>query len=198
MEFLPIESAGNKVYAGFWKRFAAGIIDFLLFIPFLRLLTMVESISISITMVAVAITYLLPSLYTIYFTYRFGATLGKLALSIQIARPDGSKIRLREALLRSSVDLVFAILAVIAQVIAVSNADPERFLSEGWIVRAQLIAALFPAWYAFVTVGSNVWYWSEFIALLCNRRRRAIHDFIAGTVVIHKRFAEPMPSPDWL
>ena len=37
----------------------------------------------------------------------------------------------------------------------------------------------------------QIWIWSEFVVLLFNRRKRAIHDFIAGTVVILKEFAEP-------
>ncbi|WP_255590049.1 hypothetical protein [Marinicella meishanensis] len=33
-----------------------------------------------------------------------------------------------------------------------------------------------------------VWYWSELLVMLTNERRRALHDFIAGTVVIKKAF----------
>lgn len=43
-----------------------------------------------------------------------------------------------------------------------------------------------PGWYKIVNILMNVWIWSEFIVILTNKKRRAIHDFIAGTVVAHK------------
>jgi len=33
--------------------------------------------------------------------------------------------------------------------------------------------------------------WSEFVVLLTNRKRRALHDFIAGTVVILRGVSAP-------
>jgi uncharacterized RDD family membrane protein YckC len=32
----------------------------------------------------------------------------------------------------------------------------------------------------------NVWLVSEYIVMLTNKRRRSLHDLIAGTVVIHE------------
>jgi uncharacterized RDD family membrane protein YckC len=34
------------------------------------------------------------------------------------------------------------------------------------------------------------------VVVLFNKRKRALHDFIAGTVVIQKKFAEQSPAPD--
>jgi uncharacterized RDD family membrane protein YckC len=41
-----------------------------------------------------------------------------------------------------------------------------------------------PFWTQPVGVLIQVWIWSEFITMLFNKRRRAIHDYIAGTVVV--------------
>jgi uncharacterized RDD family membrane protein YckC len=41
-----------------------------------------------------------------------------------------------------------------------------------------------PIFFSVYRWSGNIWYWSEFIVLLTNRRKRAIHDFIAGTVVV--------------
>lgn len=35
-----------------------------------------------------------------------------------------------------------------------------------------------------------IWTWSEVVFLLFNERKRALHDLIADTVVIQKRFAK--------
>jgi uncharacterized RDD family membrane protein YckC len=41
----------------------------------------------------------------------------------------------------------------------------------------------------------QVWIWIELIVMLTNRRRRALHDFIAGTVVIRRR-VEALQTPE--
>ncbi|MFH3639525.1 RDD family protein, partial [Acinetobacter baumannii] len=48
----------------------------------------------------------------------------------------------------------------------------------------------YPAWYSIVNSASELWTWSEFIVLLFNKRKRAIHDFIAGTIVIKKQYSK--------
>jgi len=190
MEFLPIEIENEKVYAGFGKRFGSAIVDMLVFIPFMFVFHFIQSSSLSMAMVGVVLSSILFSAYTVYFHYKFGATLGKMALGIKVTLPNGEKIGFKQAILRSSVDLAFALFMVIAQVMAISNADLEVYLNAGWIERAEYIMPLFPAWYGAVNIASQLWYWGEFIVLLFNKRKRAPHDFIAGTVVIRKEYAE--------
>ena len=192
MDFLPLEKNGNKVYAGFGKRFGAAVVDVLVFIPFFfifYIFQFVVGISISIAIIAVILSNTLFSMYTVYFHFRFGATLGKMAVGIKVTLPNGSAIDVKQALLRSSVDLGFAIVVALAHVIAILNADPEQYLSAGWGERVRYITPLFPVWYRVVDVGGQIWYWGELLVLLLNKRKRAIHDFIAGTVVIQKQYA---------
>lgn len=190
MDFLPIKKDGHKVYAGFWKRFGAAVVDLLVFIPLIFIFTYLEGISIGIAMITVIISSTLSSMYTIYFHYRFGATLGKMAVGIKVTLPNGSTIGLKQAILRSSVDLGFALFIIIAEVTALSKVDPEQYLSAGWLKRSEYIIPLLPAWYVIVRGGFHVWYWSELLVLLFNKRKRAIHDFIAGTVVIQQQYAQ--------
>jgi uncharacterized RDD family membrane protein YckC len=188
MEFLPTEVDGKKVYAGFWKRLVAAIIDSLILIPFMVIAHLTQSISIVSSMITLVISALLSCVYVIYFHFRFGATLGKMAVKIKITCPNGSKISLKQAFIRSSVDIGFSLIAVIAQLIALKHADPAIYLNAGFTDRAKYILPLFPAWYSLVSTLSQVWWWSEFIVLLFNKRKRAIHDFMAGTVVIKKQY----------
>ena len=51
--------------------------------------------------------------------------------------------------------------------------------------RNQRMLELAPSWYKPIEVLFNIWTWGELIVLLTNRKRRALHDFIAGTVVVH-------------
>ncbi len=189
MEFLPTDKNGRKVYAGFWKRLGAAIVDMMVFIPFMLIFNL-QSISLVVAMLTAVVWYALYYAYVVYFHYKFGATLGKIATGIRVTLPNGGRIGLRQALLRSSVDIGFGILAVTAQVIAISNADADKYLNAGWLDRSTYLIPLLPAWYGIANIGSSVWYWSEFIVLLFNRRKRSLHDFIAGTVVVHQEHAE--------
>jgi hypothetical protein len=62
--------------------------------------------------------------------------------------------------------------------------------------RAKRMAELTPSWYKPLQIIQNVWVWGELIVLLTNRKRRALHDFIAGTVVIRTDAAEGITQPD--
>jgi len=196
MEFLPIKMDGQKVYAGFWKRFGAAIVDIIFFIPLMAIFHFIQGTSIPVAMVSIVVSSFLFSSYTIYFHYKFGATLGKMATSIKITLPNGKKIGLQQALLRSSIDLGFAFFIVVAQIIAISSADPEQYLNAGWMERVKYVMPLFPAWYGLVNILSQLWFWSELIVLLFNKRKRAIHDYIAGTVVIREEHAEQIAAQE--
>ncbi len=196
MEFLPLEIDNETVYAGFWKRLGAVLVDLFVFVPLVAVFHFAQGLSIVSAMIVVVVWSLLFSAYTIYFHYRFGATIGKMAVGIKVTFPDGSRIGLKQALLRSSVDLGFAFFFVFAQVLAISKADPDTYLNAGWMERARYIWPLFPAWYGLVDALSQLWFWGEFLVLLFNKRKRALHDFIAGTVVIKQEYAEQVAEPD--
>lgn len=186
---MPLEINSKKVHADIGRRFGAAVVDMLVLIPIFVVFTFIQSISIPMAMTGVFLSSVLFGAYPIYFHYKFGATLGKLAFGIKVTLPDGGGIGLKQAFLRSSVDLVFSFFMVAAQIIAISNANPDTYLNAGWMERAFYIMSLFPIWFVLVSAGSQFWWWSEFAVLLFNKRRRALHDFMAGTVVIHTEYA---------
>ncbi len=190
MEYLPVRSNGQKVYAGFWKRFCAGIVDILIILPLSFLFTWMEGFDRTLAILITIPSSLLFAMFNVYFNARFGGTPGKLVVGIRIATPDGSPIGWAEAWKRSSVDLVFAFSLLMARVWGLAQVESEGYASLGWIERERLVLAGAPAWYGTVRTLLQVWFWSEVVVLLFNKRRRAIHDFIAGTVVIKKTFAK--------
>jgi len=190
MEFLPLEKDGARVYAGFWPRFGALWVDVLVLVPLALASSWLQSVSIPLAILGTIANSAIFLGYTIYFHYRYGATLGKMATGIKVTLPNGSPIGLKQAFLRSSVETGFGFLSLVATVIAILHADPEQYLSAGWDERTEYVASLFPAWHTIVSFASVLWFWSEMIVLLFNKRKRALHDFIAGTVVIYKEHAE--------
>ncbi len=190
MNFLPIEINGETVYAGFWKRFGAACIDFFVFLPLLVTHHFVMRQSISLAIICVIIFYNIRWLYEVYFNYRYGATIGKIAVGIKITFPNGSKIGLKQVFLRSSVSIAIVMSMLIAYLYGISQIDSTHFYTIKGLERIIYIRSLFPAWYSFFESSLDFWYWGELVVLLFNKRKRAIHDYIAGTVVIDKKFSE--------
>jgi uncharacterized RDD family membrane protein YckC len=190
MEFLPIISDGKRVYAGFWKRFCAGIVDAFVIMPFAFLFIWLESFDKNIAILITIPSTALFAMYHVYFNACFGGTLGKLAVEIRVAKPDGTKIGWAEAWKRSSVDIGFALLMLCVEVWALTQVNGEQYSATAFAKRMHLLQSYYPSWFYIVTIAQNVWIWSEVVVLLFNKRKRALHDFIAGTVVIHKEFAE--------
>ncbi|MCJ7729182.1 MAG: RDD family protein [Sedimentisphaerales bacterium] len=190
MEFLPIISGGKRVYAGFWKRFCAGWVDVFVILPLAYLFIWIESFDKNIAILITIPSTALFSMYHVYFNVRFGGTLGKLAVGIRVAKPDGTKIGWPEAWKRSAVDLAFGLLTLCVEVWALTQVNGEQYSATAFVERMRLLQSYYPSWFYIVTISQNIWIWSEVVVLLFNKRKRALHDFIAGTVVIHKEFAE--------
>ena len=189
MNFLPLELKGKQVYSTFGQRFRAGLIDFgvvLLMLP----LVYFETISISVAIGIHIFTGFIGTLYAIYFHANYGATIGKLMMKIRVVKPDGSSIGYKQALLRSSVDIILSILIIWITVYTLLNVDAEAFLSAELADRNEMLMTFYPDLQEWLNYMVLVWYFSEFIVLLMNKRKRALHDFIAGTVVVNKEFAK--------
>jgi uncharacterized RDD family membrane protein YckC len=134
--------------------------------------------------------YLLPGtlfdlFYSVYLVRRFGGTPGKLIVGIRIRKVDGTPIGYREAVLRYFPDFAFGLATSIALIIPPLHMSDTEYHSLSFIQLGEHLTALAPPWYKPVEWVQNVWVWSELIVLLTNRKRRALHDFIAGTVVVH-------------
>ncbi len=194
MEFLPVTSNGERVYAGFWDRFCAGFADTFIILPLAFFFVWLEGFDRTLAIVITIPSSILFSMYHVFFDARYGGTLGKLAVGIRITKPNGYRIGWPEAWKRSSVDIAFAIVVLVVEVWALTQIDPNLYASLGFVERMKLLEEHWPAWYSSCEFFSQVWIWSEVVVLLFNKRKRAIHDFIAGTVVVKKEFVEQSPT----
>jgi hypothetical protein len=57
--------------------------------------------------------------------------------------------------------------------------------------RDVLISTFAPRWYRYMGLLAGLWSWSELAVMLTNPERRALHDFIAGTIVIKQEYVPP-------
>lgn len=137
-------------------------------------------------------------IYNVYLVQRFGGTPGKRLMRIRIVKLNGDPVNYREALLRYFPEWLMTIGSSFALLIAALHlTDAQYFSVPSFIERTQLIKSTAPGWNSPLELASDIWVWSEFIVMLTNKKRRAIHDFIAGTVVI-KDAQQGIPSDESL
>jgi uncharacterized RDD family membrane protein YckC len=135
-----------------------------------------------------AVLLLVPSsfcwhLYRVVMHANRGQTVGKVVARIRVVTTYGERISWREALLRDSVSIAFTALATASMLIA-ATLVPEAAWNHGWRQTASLLDAAEPIWGHWAKAVSAFWLWSDLLVLLANNRRRSLHDFIAGTVVV--------------
>ena len=172
-------------YAGVWRRFAALWLDFLIMSPlFMAVWWGSEHFRLF------NFYYFIPGtvfgfFYSVYLVQRFGGTPGKRLMKVCIVKVNGAPVTYREALLRYIPECLMTIGSSVALMIAVLHlTDAQYFAAPSFMERAQLINSAVPGWSGPTQFALNSWIWSEFVVMLTNKKRRAIHDFIAGTVVI--------------
>lgn len=179
---LPGEPDEHEV-GGFWRRVGALILDALILAP-LGLLYF----GLALWSPRASMYFGLPSdvvglVYYVYLVKRFGGTPGKRLLGMRILMADGSPITTKAAFLRYAPLLAFSILSSIAGMIGAANLDPD-VKANGFLEQMQMLGAAQPPWAMVITWASYAFWIATAITMLCNYRRRAIHDFIAGTAVV--------------
>ena len=116
---------------------------------------------------------------------RFGGTPGKLAVGIRIRKLDGSPVGYREAFLRYFPDALLGCLMSIALLVPLFHMTDAEYQSLDFVARSRRTIELAPSWYTPLHWVQTAWFWGELLVLLTNEKRRALHDFIAGTVVVY-------------
>ena len=106
-------------------------------------------------------------------------------MGIRIRKLDGEPVGYREAFLRNLPEFILVLLVSIALVFPLFHMSDAEYQSLSFMERAKRMTELAPSWYEPLQIAQNIWFWGELIVLLTNRKSRALHDFIAGTVVVH-------------
>ena len=180
-------------YGGFFLRFAAFWLDGIILLPLIGVQFLLQAHYRLFNAY-----YLVPGLclslfYSVYLVKRFGGTPGKLILGLRIVKKDGLPVGYREAFLRFLPELLLGEAAFVALILSTLRISDSEYLSLAFAPRSKRLAELAPGWYSPVHALQMAWVWSEFIVLLTNEKRRALQDYLAGTMVIVK---QPTPEPE--
>jgi uncharacterized RDD family membrane protein YckC len=187
---LQIDGISESIYAGFWTRLGSLLLDFIFVLPFTFLVLYLNGLGKNIYFYTIIPILSFSLWYHIYLPKKYGGTPGKLVVGIRIIKLDGQSIGWKEAILRHIVSFALTILSSVSMIIGLLEADEEIFTRLSWLQQSQYLMSLSPILFKFNAWTSNIWFYSELVVLLTNKRKRAIHDFIAGTVIVRTKYLD--------
>ncbi|HKY21054.1 MAG TPA: RDD family protein [Vicinamibacterales bacterium] len=124
---------------------------------------------------------------SIYCVQRFGGTPGKILTKLRIVTTDGAPLRYKHAVLRSLPELLLLLLGGLMTVLIVSTMAWTDYIAMSSPARRQVVRGLIPDWFfSFFCAALFAWSLGEIMAFFSSDERRALHDRIAGTIVVHK------------
>ena len=163
-------------YSTFGARFAAGLIDGFVLLPVNLIgFYFVDSPDdgIALFLIWSAIAYSSYWLYSVLLHARYGQTLGKRAMGVKVLDVSESRIpTLSQAFLRDASYIVVNTVTLVYLFYLVLRGEYTQ------VALAQSAPARIMNW-----VGLG-WFLTEVVTMLMNDKRRALHDFIARTVVV--------------
>ncbi len=160
-------------YSTFWKRFFAGIIDafFIYILSYVFELFFPDAIN---SYVVIFFTFL-PFIYSIGMHGHSGQTLGKKFMEVQVTNSkDEKSITYLQAFLRDLIPIIG-----LTTMVVMSLYTPEINTVEDMEQHKDFYRIM-----AILGATNMIWYISEFVTMLFNKKRRAVHDYIASTVVV--------------
>lgn len=171
----------NSRYSTLWPRFWAGFVDDCILWPVGFFVTAIPLLYapkalVAPLMIMEASAWLV---YTIVMHGRCGQTIGKMITKVRVIdfRTEG-RISWRQAWLREGLPWLPSrwFLCYLVYLILTAPASSPALRRPGTLLAGKSVWAF--------TALPFLWHVTELLTMLTNRKRRALHDFIAGTVVV--------------
>ena len=163
----------NQKYQTSFKRLGAAIVDGIVFMPLLLVeqwlfgKTNNSSVIISWTI----FTTFLPLVYSIFAHYKYGQTIGKWVAGIEVLDiSETKKLTLLQSIFRDSVYLAIEIVGLLFFAFLLFQIGTTEYILNDYKNFA----------------NQPIFWWTiiELVSMLTNAKRRAVHDFLAKSVVI--------------
>ncbi len=170
----------GRRYSTFWPRFWTGFVDASILWPvgLFASAYLVVDVPKIVAAALVIVGNLAWLFYTVLLHARYGQTIGKMVTKVRVVdfRTEG-KISVRQAWVREGIPLLLSVGGVIYEITLILDGR----LNSKTIAGGDLFDN---KWYWLANSVSTLWFAAEVLTMLTNRKRRALHDFIAGTVVV--------------
>lgn len=166
-------------WAGFWVRVLGSIIDGLACLPLIAInmynLYVLKNLSLQLS-----ITFIL-MLYKPLMEFKYGATLGKMAVGIKVVNSNYNRISLLQSVIRFTPWLVGEVISIITMILLFQN---EEFLSTTNItgvsrLQNEVVPSIYSIMGSLLLLGSV-------IVVAFNDKKQGVHDMLAGTYCIYK------------
>lgn len=125
--------------------------------------------------------------YTVIFHACYGQTVGKMVTRVRVVDflTEGA-ISWRQAWLREGIPMALSVGLIACEVYLVLTGEvSQRDLADG--------RAFANGPFLLLDLLPSVWFIAEVVTMMTNDKRRALHDLIAGTVVIRTNTEEALP-----
>ena len=178
-------------YSTFGPRFWTGSVDACVLWPFGFALSVLLAITLPKLVAAVLIVAqaCVGLIYKVFLQGKYGQTYGKMICKVKVVvYGTESPISYRRALLREAIPWLVGFVFVVYEEYALfSGAWSQALIANDRITeyRAFWILSSIPM----------LWLVAEIITLFSNNKRRALHDYIAGTIVVRTNISdETLPA----
>ncbi len=178
----------SERYSTFGPRFWTGYVDSCVLWPVGFITAVLSCLGIPRILTAgLAIMHTVVWLvYTVVMHARYGQTVGKMVTKVRVVdfRTEGS-ISWRQALLREGIPMVLSLGFLVWMVLFIIRDE----LNPNDISTHEALTESRAFW--FLAALPGLWFIAEVLTMLTNKKRRALHDFIAGTVVVRTNIEVP-------
>jgi uncharacterized RDD family membrane protein YckC len=159
------------------RRFWAGLVDGLIFMPLGWLDGWILETQSSAALLIAWLLFSYPAywLYSVLMHAFYGQTVGKKVFGVMVLDVSEKRISLRQAFLRDSIYIAINTIGLVISIYFVLRGRPPD--SDSFYVPALILG-----------LAALLWFAAEILTCLTNQKRRAVHDFIAGTVVVRVEF----------
>lgn len=159
-------------YNTFIKRLLAAFIDGLVFIPLIFVTEFVtQTVNANLIIAWTGINSLLQFLYIIIGHGKYGQTLGKKAMGLKVyAFDESGLIGYKRAFLRESIWVMIELISFVFFAATYKRSVAQN-LNYSYV-------------YDYLSYASFAWLVLEMVTMLFNDKRRALHDYMGGSVVV--------------
>ena len=160
-------------YRNFWRRLGAAIFDGLILLPIPHFIIKYADLTSPGSYLAwTTVEVFCYILYSILLTGLAGQTIGKIVMGLKVLDIDEKRfIGIKRAFYRDSVPFTLQILALF-------------FLGYRLFITKSVSTEFIDIVEVVIGTASFGWFVAELLTMFFNRRRRALHDLLASSVVI--------------
>lgn len=171
----PYVDMDSEKYRTGLKRVWAAIVDGIVFLPLLLVDQWIFRSTENVPLISgwLIVSAFVPILYSVILHYKYGYTIGKWVARIKVLDISETRtISLKQALLRDGFYLAIEVIGLIYFLFLVRQSSDGSYLYNDYDIFS----------------GNVLFYWTlaELTTMLTNRKRRALHDFIAKTIVVRE------------